>query len=58
MADDFRPSRARVGAYFNDGAFTIWVQAPSPKMKLAVDPKLVKAVKAAQKAFFKVYHGE
>lgn len=51
----FSLAKKGVGAYFNDGETISWCQRRRDVPVDASDPVMVAAVKAARKAFFRVY---
>jgi len=52
--NDFRPSKKRVGIYFNDGHGITWVQAIDKTV--APEPVLVEAIQAAKREFNRVFY--
>lgn len=50
----FSLSKKRVGIYLNSGETISWVQGDAEHQD-SPDPKLVAAIEAARKAFFRVY---
>lgn len=54
-SNSFSLNRTRTGAYFNAAGEISWSQILAGK---EAKPALIKAVKAAQKTFFRVYFAE